>query len=615
MAGKVSRYCAPVIESPALKAPRLFLDVSASILGQPWRDRVDAAGAARALAMVQQHGFPDILARVLAGRGVGIDEAPAWLDPTLRALMPDPDRLIDMGTAVARLRLAIERRETVAIFGDYDVDGACSAALLGEFLGALDCPYVIHIPDRIFEGYGPNNEAIRALREAGAGLLATVDCGTTSAEAIAFAQTLGLGTLVIDHHQAPEALPPALAIVNPNRQDDLSGLGHLCAAGVVYMVLVGLNRALREAGAYAARAEPDLRRMLDLVALATVADVVPLRGLNRAFVLRGLEVMRARGRAGLTALMDIAGADGPPRPYHLGFLVGPRINAGGRIGDAALGAKLLLMRDPDEAKRLAENLDRLNRERQVVEAATLEAAEAEALLALGLEDKGPLVVVAGEGWHPGVVGLVASRLKDRFQRPAIAIALNGAVGTGSGRSIAGVDLGRAIRAAVEAGVLVKGGGHAMAAGLTLRTAKLGEFRAFLEAQLAAQVGDARAGAGLAIDAALTAAGATPELMELLERAGPFGAGNPEPVLAFPAHRVVDAAPVGNGHVRLRIQAGDGTRLNAIAFRAAAGPLGPALLNARGEALHLAGTLAVDRYGGKTRVQLRVVDAAAVGTGR
>ena len=590
--------------------PRPFLNITASALGQPWRDRLDAAGAARALAMVQQYGLSDLLARVLAGRGVGIDETEAWLEPTFRALMPDPDTLQDMPKAVARLVRAVERRETVAIFGDYDVDGAASSALLAEFLAQAGCPYLIHIPDRIFEGYGPNSDAIRALHANGARLLVTVDCGTTSAEPIAFAGTLGLDTLVLDHHQAPEALPPALAIVNPNRQDDMSGLGHLCAAGVVYMTLVALNRALRQSGFWSAsRPEPDLKQALDLVALATVADVVPLRGLNRAFVVRGLKIMRARGRPGLRALMDIAGADGPPRPYHLGFLVGPRINAGGRIGDAALGAKLLLTRDEAEAARIAADLDRLNRERQVVEVATVEAAEAEALLALGLEEKGALVITAAEGWHPGVVGLVASRLKDRFARPAIAIALNGAVGTGSGRSIPGVDLGRAIRAAVEAGVLVKGGGHAMAAGLTVRTERLGDLRAFLEAHLASAVTQARGAAGLAIDAALSAAGATPALLETLERAGPFGAGNPEPVFVFPGHRIASASEVGNGHLRVQAQSGDGTRLNAIAFRAANGPLGALLLKSRGEALHLAGTLSADRWGGQTRVQLRLLDAA------
>ena len=590
--------------------PRLFLNVTASALGQPWHDRLDEAGAAQALAMTQQHGLPDLTARVLAGRGVGVDAVEAWLEPTLRALMPDPDTIQDMPAAVARLAGAVARRETVGIFGDYDVDGAAAAALLAEFLQAAGCLCLIHIPDRIFEGYGPNNEAIASLRDKGAQLLVTVDCGTASVEPIAHARSLGLDTLVLDHHQAPEALPAALAIVNPNRQDDISGLGNLCAAGVVYMTLVALRRALRRTAFWtASRPEPDLAQALDLVALATVADVVPLRGLNRAFVTRGLAVMRSRARPGLAALLDVAGADGPPRPWHLGFLIGPRINAGGRIGDAALGARLLLTQDAGEAARIAAELDRLNRDRQVVEVATVEAAEAEALLALGLEEKGAVVITAAEGWHPGVVGLVASRLKDRFQRPAIAIALNGSVGTGSGRSIPGVDLGRAVRAALDAGILVKGGGHAMAAGLTIKTARLGDLRAFLESHLAAGVAAARGVAGLAIDAALTAAGATPDLLAGLERAGPFGAGNPEPVFAFPNHRIANASEVGNGHLRVEARAGDGTRLNAIAFRAIGGPLGRAILQARGEALHLAGTLSADNWGGRARVQLRLLDAA------
>ena len=469
-----------MLESQANRT-RHFLDVAQSAQGRPWRDRLDIKGQGRAEALVQQQGLSDILARVLAGRGVGPDEAPAFLDPTVRALMPDPATIRDMDAAVARLVQAITRGEKVAIFGDYDVDGACSSALLGGFLDACGTEHVLHIPDRIFEGYGPNIPAITALKAEGASLLVTVDCGTTSFEPLYEAKRLGLETLVLDHHQAAEDLPEAIAIVNPNRLDDLSGLGHLCAAGVVFMVLVGLARALRASGFFNAnRPAPDLLESLDLVALATVADVVPLTGLNRAFVSKGLAVMRARGRPGLTALMDAAGADGPPRPYHLGFLVGPRINAGGRIGDAALGAKLMLMRDPVEAAQIAVELDRLNRERMAIEVATVAEAEAEALASMGLEEEGACVITAGDGWHPGVVGLVAARLKERLRRPAFAIAFNGEIGTGSGRSIQGVDLGRAVRAAVEKGLLAKGGGHAMAAGVTIEKARLGEFRAFMK---------------------------------------------------------------------------------------------------------------------------------------
>jgi single-stranded-DNA-specific exonuclease len=588
---------------------RLFLDVDASLQGRVWRDRLDVEALGRAQGISQLWGHSDILARVLAGRGVSADAVEAYLAPSIRALMPDPDTLQAMDAAVTRLSRAITAQETVAIFGDYDVDGACASALLASFLKDCGVPYIIHIPDRIFEGYGPNVEAIRALAGQGATVLATVDCGTTSFEPIAEAERLGMDTVVIDHHQAPADLPPAEAIVNPNRQDDLSGLGHLCAAGVVFMVLVALNRRLRQQGFWSSRREPDLLSRLDLVALATVADVVPLIGLNRAFVSKGLLVMRARGRPGLKALFDCAGANGPPTCQHLGYLIGPRINAGGRIGDAALGAKLLLMTDEVEAAAVAAELDRLNRERQAIEAATVEEAVAEAEASVGLGDHGAVIVTAQEGWHPGVVGLVAARLKERFRRPAFAIALNGKTGTGSGRSILGVDIGRAVRAAVDAEILVKGGGHAMAAGITIAKDRLGDFRAFLEKRLMENVDRARADEALLIDAALTAGGARVELIEQVEQAGPFGSGNPEPIFAFPAHRIVDAAVVGNGHVRIRARAGDGAFISGIAFRCAEEPLGRGLLAARGDPLHLAGCLSIDRWGGGERVQLRVLDAA------
>ncbi len=600
-----------------MPAPRrLFLDVQASVTGRPWRDRLDLEGQGRAQAMTQLYGHSDLLARVLAGRGVAPEEVAAYLDPTVRALMPDPHVMQDMEAALDRLAQAIEKGETVAVFGDYDVDGACSSALVAGYLEACGVPFIIHIPDRIFEGYGPNAEAIKALGGQGATLLVTVDCGTTSFEPFAEAAKLGMDVVVLDHHQAPEELPPVAALVNPNRQDDLSGLGTLCATGVAFMTLVGLNRRLRRSGFWTpSRPEPDLLSRLDLVALATVADVVPLKGLNRAFVAKGLAVMRGRGRVGLRALFDCAGASGPPSCYHLGFVIGPRINAGGRIGDAALGAKLLMLQDEPEAGRVAAELDRLNRERQAIEMVAVEEAQAEALASLGLEEHGAVVVTAQEGWHPGVVGLVASRLKERFKRPAFAIALNGKIGTGSGRSIPGVDLGRAVRAAVEEGILVKGGGHAMAAGITIARDRLGDFRAFLEQRLTLYVDSARADDALMIDAALTAGGARPQVIEMIEQAGPFGSGNPEPVFAFPAHRIIDAGEVGQGHLRVRAKSGDGAIVNAIAFRQAAEPLGLAIMAARGEAMHLAGTLSIDRWGGGERVQLRLLDAAKPGDRR
>ena len=589
---------------------RIFLNVEQSLQGRPWRDRLDLEALGRAQAIGQLWGHSDLLARVLAARGQGPDTVEAYLDPTIRSLMPDPSVLQGMDAAVERLARAVAAGETVAVFGDYDVDGACSSALLATFLQACGLTCLIHIPDRIFEGYGPNAEAIRSLAARGASLLVTVDCGTTSHEPFAEAQALGMDVIVLDHHQAPADLPPVVSIVNPNRQDDLSGLGHLCATGVVFMTLVALNRALRGQGFWiGSRPAPDLLDLLDLVALATVADVVPLTGLNRAFVSKGLIVMRARQHPGLRALFDCAGANGPPTCQHLGYLIGPRINAGGRIGDAALGARLLMMSDEGEAAEVAATLDRLNRERQAIEAATVEEAVAEAQASLGLADQGAVIVTAAEGWHAGVVGLVAARLKERFRRPAFAIALTGKTGTGSGRSIPGVDLGRAVRAAVEAGILVKGGGHAMAAGITIAKERLGDFRAFLEHRLTEVVDRARADEALMIDAALTAGGARVELINQLEQAGPFGSGNPEPVFALPAHRIVEVAKVGTNHVRVRARAGDGAMVNAIAFRCADEPLGRGLLAARGEPLHLAGCLSLDRWGGGERVQFRILDAA------
>jgi single-stranded-DNA-specific exonuclease len=594
-----------------MSARRLFLGVEQSVCGRAWRDRLDDQARAQALAITQAHDLPDILARVLAGRGVAIEGVADFLEPTIKGSMPDPSTLADMDRAVERLAKAVLNGESVAIFGDYDVDGATSSALLALFLRSAGLNPVVRIPDRIFEGYGPNAEVIRGLAEDGATLLVTLDCGTTSHEILAGAAGLGLDVVVCDHHQADERLPAVEAVVNPNRLDDLSGLGHLCAAGVTFMLVVALNRHLRGLGFWThARPEPDLMRLLDLVALGTVADVVPLKGLNRAFVARGLGVMRRRENVGLRALMDAARLDGPPTPYHLGFLLGPRINAGGRIGDAGLGARLLITDDTLEAGRIAAELDRLNRERQVVEQGTVAEAEAEALAALGpLEEGASVVVTAGNGWHPGVVGLVASRLKERFKRPAFAIAFTGDTGTGSGRSIAGVDLGAVVRHAVAEGFLAKGGGHVMAAGITVMRDRLADFRAYLEEKLAASVELARRDEALAVDAATTAAAVRPDLALLLERAGPFGAGNPEPVLALPSHTVVYAEEVGGAHVRARLKGGDGQSVDAIAFRAAGQPVGRALAENRGRPLHVAGAVSLDRWQGQEKVQFRILDVA------
>jgi single-stranded-DNA-specific exonuclease len=594
----------------SLTGERPFLGVARSVTGRAWRDRLDPRGNAAALAIGQRHGLPELLARVLAGRGVSIEEVENYLDPTVRRLMPDPDTLTDMTAAAGRLAGAVERGEQIAIIGDYDVDGATSTALLVRVLRAAGLDPFFHIPDRQFEGYGPNVDAVRNIASRGATLLVTLDCGTTSGDALAEAKKLGLDTIVIDHHQAPEKLPLATALVNPNREDDLSKLGHLAAVGVTFMLVVALARELRRRGFWKdARPEPDLLSFLDLVALGTVADVVPLVGLNRAFVGRGLLAMRARENVGLRALMDVSRLSGPPAPFHLGFLLGPRINAGGRIGDATLGTKLLVTDDSAEAAAIAAKLDRLNEERRAIEKTTLDQAEAEALVSLGHEEKGAIVLASGEGWHPGVVGLVAARLKERFGRPAFAIAFLANTGTGSGRSIPGVDLGRAVRHAVDEGLLEKGGGHAMAAGLTVTREKLGALRAYLEEHLRDAVEAARAVDHLAIDGAITAGAATGELCTLIERAGPFGAGNPEPVFALAAHAVVYADPVGAAHVRLRLRAGDGRQIGAVAFRALGRPLGDALLAARGQPLHVAGTLSRDSWNGQERIELRVIDAA------
>ena len=591
---------------------RLFLDVERSVCGRAWRDRLDERATSRALAIAQRHNIPELLARVLAGRGVEIDEVESFLDPTVRQLMPDPHVVTAMEAATLRIADAVVRGEHVAIFGDYDVDGATSSALLSRFLRIAGLDPIVHIPDRIFEGYGPNVEAIRALAERGAKLLITVDCGTTSIEPLAAARALGLDVIVIDHHQADERLPDAL-VVNPNRLDDLSELGHLAAVGVVFLTVVAVNRVLRARGFWTeARPEPDLLSFLDIVALGTVADVVPLKGLNRAFVAKGLLALRRRDNVGLTALMDVARLSGPPEPWHLGFLLGPRINAGGRIGRADLGAQLLRTDDPAEAGSIAAELDRLNRERQTLELAMLAEADAEATAALGIEEKGAVVVTAAPGWHPGVVGLIAARLKERFNRPAFAIALEpGGIGTGSGRSIAGVDLGKAVRRAVAEGLLLKGGGHAMAAGITVKREALAPFRAYLEGELAEAVTAARADQSLLIDGAVSAAGANAEMIATIAGAGPFGAGNPEPVVALPAHTLAYAEVVGQTHVRARLRSGDGTTVNAIAFRAAGQPLGQALLQNRGQPVHAAGTLSIDRWNGAERVQLRLIDIAAV----
>jgi single-stranded-DNA-specific exonuclease len=587
-----------------------FLDVSKSVLGRPWTDRLDIATRRTATAIGQRTGLSDILARIVAARGVGVDEAEAFLQPTVRALMPDPSTLADMDALAERLAQAIVDRESIALFGDYDVDGASSCALMARYLRHFGLDPQVHIPDRIFEGYGPNVNAIDRLADGGASLLITLDCGTTSDGPILHARERGLDVLVIDHHLSDHELPQANALVNPNRPDDISGLGYLCAAGVTFMVLVAVNRALRSRGV----AGPDLMAMIDLVALATVCDVVPLKGLNRAFVARGLEVARSGSNKGIGALAMAARLNGPLNPYHFGYIIGPRINAGGRIGDAALGMRLLSLNEEGEAMAIAAQLNELNAERQRIEAAALEQAVSAAEAEIGAGEGPPVLVLASADWHPGVAGLIAARLRERFERPAFAIALGpDGGGTGSGRSMPGVDLGAAVIEAVEQGLIARGGGHAMAAGVTLKPGQLGAFRAYINDALSLSVGAAREATALEIDAAMTARGATTDFVHQIERAGPYGSGNPQPVFAFPSHKAKFAEVVGaGGHVKFTLTSDDGARLKGIAFRAATTALGEMLLSAGNDTpLHMAGTLSLDHYQGREEVQIRLLDAAPV----
>ena len=587
---------------------RLFLDVRQSATGVSWEHRLSERQDMTALAIAQGHGVPDIVARVLAGRGVTADHAERFLDPTIRDLLPDPASLTDMDKAAARIAEAVMAKEKVAIFGDYDVDGAASSALLKRFLAHFSVPSEIYIPDRIFEGYGPNPEAMRELVSRGATLIVTVDCGTNSAVSIDAAKAAGADVVVLDHHQVGGLLPEATAVVNPNREDDLSGQGHLCAAGVVFLALVQTARILRSRLPDAA--QPDLLSLLDLAALATVCDVVPLIGVNRAFVVKGLQMARQQKNEGLAALARVSRIGEPISTFHLAYLIGPRINAGGRIGDAALGSRLLATDDPVEAGTIAETLDRLNQERQQMELEMLAAARAEADAELAGGNGPAIIVTASTNWHPGIVGLIASRLKDHTRRPAFAIAFNAnGIGTGSGRSVSGFDLGRLVREAADAGLIVKGGGHGMAAGITVERAKLGELRAFFEERAAAEVFRLQDEESLAIDGALAAEGATLSLLDALEKAGPFGAGHVAPVFALPRHRLADARTVGTNHIRADLQSESGGRIQAIACRAVDTALGEFLFKNRGKTIHVAGSLSGNYWNGNRSVQFRISDAA------
>lgn len=575
-----------------------FLNVETSATGRRWVGPTLEADRL-AEAMARDARLPLALARVLVARGVVPEEAARFLEPQLRDLLPDPRSLKDMDRAAARFLKALHGRERIAIFADYDVDGGSSAALLLVWLRAMGHRATLYIPDRIDEGYGPNVPAMEALA-ANHDLIVCVDCGTLSHEPIAAAKHADV--LVLDHHLGAETLPPALAVVNPNRQDETGELAHLCAAAVVFLLLVEVNRLLREAG----HKGPDLMAMLDLVALATVADVAPLVGVNRALVRQGLKVLARRERVGLRALADVARMDQAPNTYHLGFLLGPRVNAGGRIGAADLGARLLATDDAREAAALAERLDLLNTERREIEATVRDAALAQAE-ARGLD--APLVWAAGEGWHPGVVGIVAARLKEATHRPAVVIGLEGDMGKGSGRSVSGVDLGAAVQRLATEGLLLKGGGHKMAAGLSVRRDQIEAAMARLSELLARQGAGAEGTRDLRLDGVLMPSAANLSLIEELEKAGPFGQSAPAPRFAFPAVAITYFRKMGESHLRFGFTDGASAPVEAIAFGAYDGPLGPLIEGHGGMRLHLAGRLEVNHWQGRSKVQLRLEDAA------
>lgn len=581
-----------------------LLGVARSAAGRRWQGR--CAHDRLALALSQTLDLPEIVGRVLAGRGVTPDRAAFHLRPTLREALPDPSSLAGMDRAAARLADALENGETVGVFGDYDVDGATASALVRLYVEAVGGRARPYIPDRRREGYGPNAPALRRLAEEGIRVVVTVDCGTTATGALAAGADAGLDVIVVDHHQTAPETPRCLALVNPNRPDDTSGQGALAAVGVAFLLVVAVNRALRARGRFAAGGEPDLMRFLDLVALGTVCDMVPLTGLNRAFVRQGLKVMARRGNPGLAALADVARLDSAPGTFHAGFLLGPRINAGGRVGEADLGHRLLCARGVDEARPIAERLDLLNVERREIETEVLAAAVARAETAMA--EAPAALVVHGKGWHVGVVGLVANRLADRYGRPAAAIACDGDTAKGSARSVAGFDIGAAVAAARRQGLLTAGGGHPMAAGFSLPTAGIEAFAGFLRARAAASPA-ATAPPVLWLDGTVSSGGATTDLLDMLDRAAPYGMGNPEPRFAVPAGRIAFASIVGDGHVLCRLTETGGTALKAIAFRAADGPVGRALLAADGGELHVAGHLRRDRWRGRDGVQMTIDDVA------
>ncbi|PBN43442.1 single-stranded-DNA-specific exonuclease RecJ [Sphingobium sp. D43FB] len=581
------------------------LNISRSLMGQPWRWRGEGADARDPSYLPD-----DLVTQLLMARGCPREALEAHRNPTIRAFMPDPSLFRDMDAAAERLADAVQRGEDVRIFGDYDVDGATSAALLIRLLRDLGLEAKPYIPDRLMEGYGPSGEALVRLAGEGASLIVTVDCGAQAFEALAMAKATGVDVVVVDHHKCSAALPEALALVNPNRLDEgdeAATHGHLAAVGVAFLLGAALVRLLRGRGWFATRAEPALMELLDIVALGTVADVAQLRGLNRAFVAQGLKVMAKRRNIGLAALIDASRLTRAPLCHDLGFALGPRINAGGRVGQADLGVRLLTTLDPAEAARIAGQLDHYNEERRAIESTVQEQAEA----LLDAQGNRAVAVIAGLGWHPGVIGIVAGRIKEKAGRPAIVIALDeDGVGKGSGRSISGVDLGAAVMAAKDSGLLVAGGGHAMAAGLTVAADKVDALADFLDDRLASAVARARDDRALLIDAVLAPAGVNPEFVAAIEQGGPYGAGWPAPRIAAGPMRVVKADVVGNGHLRAIMAGADGRSIKTIAFRQAESDMGQAILGASYDRrLWVAGRAKIDDWGSRPAAELHLDDAA------
>ncbi|NVK18385.1 MAG: single-stranded-DNA-specific exonuclease RecJ [Methylocystaceae bacterium] len=582
-----------------------LLNVEKSVSGKRWVSR--PYDERTAITLSQRLKVSELTGRVMAARNVGLDDAQSFLNPTLRDLLPDPDHFKGMYEGVQRVAKAVQDGELIAIFGDYDVDGATSSALLRRYLNAAGAKSTIYIPDRMSEGYGPNSEAMDMLKKQGVRVVVTVDCGTTSFEPLSHAASLDLDVIVVDHHEAEVKLPDCVALINPKRLDEDGQYAHLAAVGMTFLFAVGLNRALRDADWFKNdRKEPNLIGLLDLVALGTVCDVVPLKGLNRAFVTQGLKVMAKRANPGLAALADTAGVNEAPEAYHAGYILGPRVNAGGRVGESYLGANLLSTDNAKLAAEIAAQLDGYNHDRKELEQNVLDDAIAQVD---AVEHKG-IVIAVGEGWHPGVIGIVASRLKERYSLPACVISFNeDGQGHGSGRSVTGVDLGCAIIAARQSGLLVKGGGHAMAAGFTVAKDKLDDFKDFLSDRIFSQIKEQNVQPTYSCDGVISPSGVTPALVEELEQVGPFGAGNAQPRFILSDVQVQRADVVGRDHVRCFLTDQFGVRLKAIAFRALDTELGQALLQHNGKKLHIAGRLKLDTWGGGTSVQLLIDDAA------